>query len=334
MDDIRIICGSIFQALAPVAPPTMSAMQINAFCTFMLIITLAAATGNILVIIVIAKFRTLRKQSNAHIASLALADVLVAVIVIPLRMYENWNDSWNLPKWTCYLRNFFDGGLIGVSILSLCALAADRYLSVCHPLTLMKVTRPVVVAATIAFCWVTPFLVWTVLLATGWHMTGLEIFEFCLMLTEVCVYVRNTANVCSTTVLSFVLPSFLIIFVYSKIFSTARRHARAVQDSNSTHEDAQKNSTFLRSTKAAVAPGIVVAVFFVCWLPYYLALISDVINEHQLVPKLILQVLIWLGYLNSMMNPILYYIFSQDFKFAFKSLFRCNTSEMVMLEVR
>ena len=331
MDNILLTCGSIFLKLEPVTPDPLSTMALNAYCTFMVIVAITSVAGNILVITVICKFRVLWKQSNAYLVSLAVADVLVAVVVMPLQIYETWNRSWDLSKRACYLRNVFDGSMIGVTILSLCVLAVDRYLAVYHPLVLMKITHPMAGAA-IAFCWIVPLLMWTVLFVTGWHLTGLETYEFCLMFAGYCVYIRNTANICSITFFSFVLPSALFIFVYSKIFLTARKQARAIRDTNLATEDKQKISTLISNTKSAVIPCIIVLAFLLCWVPFYFTLTADVIGDLTLVDKQLLDAFLWLGYIDSLINPILYFIFSPDFRFAFKRLFYCKASEMSLTE--
>ncbi|XP_041364411.1 tyramine receptor Ser-2-like [Gigantopelta aegis] len=132
---------TIFKSMEPAVPPAMSAVGVGAYCTFMHVFTLFTAIVNIIVIVAFFKFRFLRKQSNVYIVSLACADIGVAVVVMPLHMYESWNGGWDLPHWFCYFRNIVDAGMCAVSTYNLRVLALDRYLAVCHPFVHMKISR-------------------------------------------------------------------------------------------------------------------------------------------------------------------------------------------------
>ena len=322
-------CDVIFKALEPAAPPAMSSMGVSIYCTFMLVFTFFTATVNIIVIIAFFKFHFLRKRSNSYIVSLACADIGVAVVVMPLHMYESWNGGWDLPQWFCYFRNIADAGMCAISTFNLCVLAVDRYLAVCYPFFHMTISR-LTTGILIAFCWVAPLTFWMMLFVNGWNAVGLEGYEFCLS-QGACVFIQSEFIVYLADVLVFFLPGALLIFVYRQIFATAKRHARAIMDLNITEEVKKENKSFLKRTKAARTLGVVVSVFFICWTPFYIALLVDIITRFQSVPYLILQALAWLGYLNSMMNPFLYYIFSQEFKHAFRVLFHRKVSSDEML---
>lgn len=80
---------------------------------------------------------------------------------------------------------------------------------------------------------------------------------------------------------------------------------------------------FRMETKAAKTLGIIVGGFIFCWLPFFTmylvrAFCKECINE------IVFSILFWLGYCNSAINPLIYALFSKDFRFAFKRIIcRC-----------
>jgi hypothetical protein len=62
----------------------------------------------------------------------------------------------------------------------------------------------------------------------------------------------------------------------------------------------------------------VVGVFLVCWVPFFCANIAEAFCK--CVPKTTFQVLTWIGYFNSTLNPIIYSIFNTEFRYAFHKI--------------
>lgn len=76
-----------------------------------------------------------------------------------------------------------------------------------------------------------------------------------------------------------------------------------------------------RERKAARVIAIITGGFIACWLPFFIvALIGPVCGEHCNFPQEMMSVFLWLGYLNSLLNPIIYTIFNPSFRTAFKKL--------------
>ncbi|KAG5676331.1 hypothetical protein PVAND_006175 [Polypedilum vanderplanki] len=76
-----------------------------------------------------------------------------------------------------------------------------------------------------------------------------------------------------------------------------------------------------RERKAAKTLAIITGAFVVCWMPFFvIALILPICGEECEVSPVIISLFLWLGYFNSTLNPILYTIFNQDFRNAFKRI--------------
>ncbi|CAG0896723.1 unnamed protein product, partial [Cyprideis torosa] len=91
----------------------------------------------------------------------------------------------------------------------------------------------------------------------------------------------------------------------------------------------RENLEMKRERKAAKTLMIVTGAFIVCWLPFFVvALIGPICREAcPWLTDSVFSVFLWLGYLNSALNPIIYTIFSPDFRAAFKKIL-CGTKSL------
>lgn len=76
---------------------------------------------------------------------------------------------------------------------------------------------------------------------------------------------------------------------------------------------------FRMETKAAKTLAIIVGLFILCWLPFFTIYVIRPFCENCIDP-LLFSILFWLGYCNSAVNPMIYALFSKDFRFAFKRI--------------
>lgn len=77
-----------------------------------------------------------------------------------------------------------------------------------------------------------------------------------------------------------------------------------------------------RERKAARVLGIITGAFVVCWLPFFiLALLSPFCTSACSIPLEVYSLFLWLGYVNSLLNPIIYTVFNPSFRCAFRKIF-------------
>lgn len=76
-----------------------------------------------------------------------------------------------------------------------------------------------------------------------------------------------------------------------------------------------------KERKAAKTLAIITGAFVICWMPFFiLALVMPLCTVSCHISPYLISTFLWLGYFNSTLNPIIYTIFSPDFRNAFKRL--------------
>uniref|UniRef100_A0A3P8ZJM5 Alpha-2B adrenergic receptor n=1 Tax=Esox lucius TaxID=8010 RepID=A0A3P8ZJM5_ESOLU len=66
---------------------------------------------------------------------------------------------------------------------------------------------------------------------------------------------------------------------------------------------------------------VVIGVFVICWFPFFLSYsLKAICPETCTIPKPLFKFFFWIGYCNSCLNPVIYTIFNQDFRKAFKKI--------------
>ena len=89
-------------------------------------IIIGTIIGNILVCIAVFLVKKLRKPCNYLIVSLAVSDLCVALLVMPMAMLYEINGSWIFGPQLCDVWVSFDVLSCAASILNLCLISVDR----------------------------------------------------------------------------------------------------------------------------------------------------------------------------------------------------------------
>ncbi|XP_034485951.1 probable G-protein coupled receptor No18 [Drosophila innubila] len=195
-----------------------------------LLLILVTVIGNMLVILSVLTTRRLRTVTNCFVMSLAVADLLVGIFVMPPAVALHVIGSWQLGWTLCDIWIFFDILLCTASILSLCAISLDRYLAVTQPLTYSKKWRCKRLALLMILgVWLLAFVI-TCPPMLGWYEPGRNRHQQDFV---DCRYNQNKGYVVYSAMGSFFIPLTVMLYVYVRIgYVLTSRRAQMVHDAN------------------------------------------------------------------------------------------------------
>ena len=279
--------------------------------------------GNLLVCITVFSFRYLRTTTNYLILSLAFSDLLLGILVLPFSTLNTIVREWPLGSIFCNIYISTDVMLCTVSILNLFAISLERYLAVTKPLVYTRLLVFRRVMWIIGVIWLFSFLMGFVPILAGWNTHDGHIQN--MANPSVCVFEGNKIYVLLVAVGTYFAPLIVMCAVYIRVFIIARGQVRQInqlvrQTVRMFNKDSKSRDPRLASdSKATVTLASVVTAFAICWVPYFVLFTIKPFISFTIDPNLDLFVL-WLGYINSMLNPFLYGFHNTEFRDAFMKI--------------
>ncbi|XP_030274713.1 probable G-protein coupled receptor 25 [Sparus aurata] len=293
------------------------------------IIFLTGFLGNLCVIIVVtSRGKKGGRLVDTFVVNLALAD-LIFVLTLPLwaisasrNSYWEFGSSGNL---LCKLSSYIISVNRFSNIFFLTCMSVDRYLAVVKLMDsrylrssrCIKITCAVVWLSSLAFG--IPSLVYR--RVDGQSCNDDKNSPFFLVLSLI------------LPLLTFVLPVFVIMFCYGTIIMHLKKHCAAAAAANPRTEARRRHSL-------KMVLSIIVA-FVVSWLPYnifkVITISSQLLNnvpscEDRLWQRNGVVVSCCLAFLNSCVNPVIYFLLDHHFRRRAKILFKTCLGESKLLQ--
>ncbi|XP_020300696.1 5-hydroxytryptamine receptor 2A-like isoform X1 [Pseudomyrmex gracilis] len=365
--------------------------------TVLCILILMTIIGNLFVIAAIVIERNLQSVANYLIVSLAVADLMVACLVMPLGALYEIKSAWSLGPELCDMWTSSDVLCCTASILHLVAIAVDRYWAVTD-INYIQARNPRRIGILISLVWLVSLGI-SLAPQLGWKDPD----YLARIAKGTCLVSQDSAYQIFATCATFYVPLLIILVLYWRIFQAARKRIRkrpgtilqpprerrgilrlvtrrpreestafTITRSTPDHSSIspEKSSSYnganvtpsttvtptavstttttttvtnptsssqqqqvvkctkrsretiesKRERKAAKTLAIITGAFVACWLPFFLTALLQATCNTCKPPELLSSVFLWLGYFNSTLNPVIYTVFSPEFRQAFKRM--------------
>ncbi|XP_044001076.1 5-hydroxytryptamine receptor 2A isoform X2 [Aphidius gifuensis] len=412
---------------------------------FVVVFIAAGGLGNILVCLAVCLDRRLHNVTNYFLLSLAVADLLVSLFVMPLGAIPGLLGYWPLGVVWCNVYVSCDVLACSASILHMCFISLGRYLGIRNPLRTRHISTKRMVAFKIALVWVCAILV-----SSSITVLGLINSSNIMPAPGICV-INNRAFFIFGSLVAFYIPMLVMVVTFVLTVQLLRKKARFVAEhpesnqfrrlgggysstkvnnittrtSNATshrqmwrmsggssssdrsrtlnarsgikHPSFELNGATVETDialnesrimgrtdqgtqtpeniaketrnfklkslrlhlnvtptnlnlkflhgkskrrsfaanavateqKASKVLGLVFFTFVLCWSPFFVLNILFAICPDCSVPHHVVDICLWLGYVSSTINPIIYTIFNKIFRGAFIRLLKCKCSRSV-----
>lgn len=288
---------------APQVLPTLPHGEVEIIFATMVYVLLALLVilGNVLVIAAFKFNSRLRTINNTFLVGLAVSDLLVGLISIPLWIYFSYCQQYltcvdNQGLLTFYSTvDIFTGC---ASVLQLTAISIERYLAITRPINHRSYSM----------------LIYYFMIAVAWC--------FALIIAGLFPVQQHKWQKPYSVILfitCFALPALVILTIYAIIFQTAKGTSRArVQPAGTSKSPVQKE------TKIAATIAVITGLFVIAWLPFFvLNMIAEFcfpcLPPYPDILRLV-RFVKWMHYSNSVVNPLVYAYRNGEMRKTFKRL--------------
>lgn len=284
--------------------PVVSLNALIPVVTLSTLAGLAAVFLNVLVIWAIYRNPTLRSVTNYWIISLAVADLLIAILGVPFWCLRLFYKAELIRTNVHSLFTVIVVLTLSSSSLNLLALSYDRFVGIISPFQYQTQLTPARCGKIIAGIWISSLLA---ALATLRNKCTISPHGHFALFTGI-----------------FGIPFILMGYFYFRIFKEAKRQKMLIKAQAATLSNAHQPS-FLKENKAAMTVAMVTGSFALCWLPSW---VDSLI--HLASPTMWNETQLWLATttltcFSPVLNPILYSVRNKAFRNTFRTVTFRNT---------
>ncbi|XP_072419243.1 adenosine receptor A1-like [Chiloscyllium punctatum] len=279
------------------------------------LIAVASVLGNVLVCWAVKINRALRDTTFCFIVSLALADIAVGALAIPVAITISL--GLKTQFYSCLFITCILITLTQSSILSLLAIAVDRYLRARIPTRYKTIVTQKRAWIAVGVCWLGSILIGLTPMF-GWHNRSNGEVQKEEMNSSCKYIICNFTKVIRMDYMVYfnffgwvLLPLIIMFGLYAEIFCIIRKQLSKVTNAM----DSRKY--FGKELKLAKSLALVLFLFAACWIPLHAMNTIWYFCPQCNVPKTAFYIGIFLSHVNSAVNPVLYAFRIKKFRTSF-----------------
>ncbi|XP_071329114.1 neurotensin receptor type 1 [Trachinotus anak] len=278
--------------------------------------------------------QNLQSTVHYHLASLAVSDLLILVLSMPIELYNFiwFHHPWVFGDTVCRGYYFLRDSCSYATSLNIASLSMERYMAICHPFKAKSIMSRSRTKKLISAIWLASFVLATPML----FVMGQETRKGEKICTAIVSPVTMKAVLQVNAFLSFVVPMVAISVLNGVIANQLLQMFREAEQENRVciigGNPTMLNVTVEPNRAQSLRHGVlvlraVVIAFVVCWLPYharrlmfcYISDWSDDLYDFYHYFYMLTNILF---YVSSAINPILYNLVSATYRQIFFSTLR------------
>lgn len=266
----------------------------------------AIVFANSVVIFLYRKKAFLKTKTNLCLTCLALSDMLAGAVAVPMVISCNLAEvDIATTQHICTAMDLSSRFISISTVLHLLLVTVERYFMIIHAMHYPYIVTKFRLKTVLLLIWC--FSLTTSLIQLVWiPFDGPTTDE-----------VLRKDTIYSLSVFFGIVVSSLLFMgaALASIFRVLRRQIRNIKRGNSYKTRAYQSRPIPLQGKAIIVFGSMILTFIVCWFSYFLdGLMQDLDLGAPYLPNWARVVLMFLRFGSSVLNPILYTFFKEDFK--------------------
>ncbi|GFN97723.1 muscarinic acetylcholine receptor m5-like [Plakobranchus ocellatus] len=234
-DVLEASTQSLSEEALGVERTTLEVVLISIVVTLLAIVT---SGGNLLVIVAFKIDKNLQTVSNYFLLSLAVADLTIGVVSMPLYTVYLMMGYWPLRAIMCDIWLSLDYTMSNASVANLIIISFDRYLSITRPLTYRAKRTPRRAATMIIFAWVISSIMWTPWIFAWPYIDGARNVPQ----TECYIQFLKTNQFITiiTAMFAFYIPVIIMSVLYFRIYRETQKRQKDLPKLQGMHKKSKR----------------------------------------------------------------------------------------------
>ncbi|XP_028271757.1 teleost multiple tissue opsin 3a [Parambassis ranga] len=303
--------ATLRDATAPQSPGGLSRTGHTVVAVCLGFILVAGVFNNFFTLLVFVKFRCLWTPINLILLNISLSDILVCAFGTPFSFAASLHGRWLIGEYGCKWYGFANSLFGIVSLVSLSVLSYERYTAVLHS-SQVDISDFRKAWMCVGGSWLYSLL-WTLPPLLGWSSYGPEGPGTTCSVQWHLRSPTSVSYVLCLFIFCLLLPLLLMVYSYGRILVTIKRvgkiNLRAAQH---------------REQHILLMVVSMVSCYMLCWMPYGIMALMATFGRSGLVTPMASAVPSILAKFSTVINPIIYVFFNNQFYRCFVAFVKCS----------